>query len=166
MHIADLVDQLLAADKELIGNPVFGDGNATRDKRLSWPVLVSGESSRCVVCATAYPFDADLRFTLTLNYEDHNIWRLDHEPIYRCEINPFVTGHPYSGQTICGPHCHPWDLNRADATPKSLPDPMRWRMPLPPNVQGWENSFRWFLGEANIAQPAVLPDLPRRETLV
>lgn len=166
MDVADLVDKLLVADKELIGSPVFGVGNRSGERRLVWPVLVSGESTNCTLCVTAYPGDHELRFTITLNFRDVNIWRLDHESPLRCEINPFRTGHPYSGERICGPHCHPWSLNRGEATPKTIPDPLPWRAPLPQNVRGWENAFRWFLGETNIAQPGRVPDLPKRESLV
>ena len=79
-HIADLVDGLLAAQKELAGEPVWRRGNRPDEDRLDWPVLISGETSECRVSVTAYPTSPDLRFTITLNYRGYNIWRVDHEP--------------------------------------------------------------------------------------
>ncbi len=164
-HIANLVDALLEADKVLVGVVHWHDGTRSEDKRFDWPVLVGGETAECAVAATAYPDELDLRFTITLNYRSHNIWRIDHDPPYRRETNPFLTGHRYSGDTIRGPHFHPWVDNRHEATPATFPT-LCWRRPLPSQVQGWENTFRWFLGETNIGQPETIPSLPRRMRLV
>ena len=165
-HIANLIDALLRAEKALVGIPEWREGTRSADERFDWPVLVGGETAECVVAATAYPQEPDLRFTITLNFRNHNIWRVDYEPSYRRETNPIVKGNPYSGDMIYGPHCHPWDINRQDATPATIPRLLRWKRPLPPQVRGWENTFRWFLGETNIAQPETIPDLPRRTRLV
>ena len=164
-HIAKLIDRLLDADKTLAGSPGWHAGNTAADERFEWPVLVGGETAECAVAVTAYPDDPDLRFTITLNYRDHNIWRVDYDPPYRRETNPIMKGHPYSGDMIYGPHCHPWDINRDDATPATIPL-LRWRRPLPPQLRGWQNTFRWFLGETNITQPDTIPDLPRRTRLI
>lgn len=165
-RIADLIDALLAAEKVLVGTPSWGDGTRGSDKRFDWPVLVADETADCRVSATAYPEEPDLRFTITLNFRDLNIWRVDHEPTDLFDINPIQKGHPHSGKLIQGPHCHPWDINRHEATPSRVPNPLRWRRPLPTQAQGWENVFRWFLGETNIVQPDNIPGLPERVRLL
>ena len=165
--VAAQVDAILAADKELFGEPFWRDGNRIGEEaRLDWPVLVAGESANCKLCVTAYPNIPQLRFTITLNWEDRNIWRLDHEVPDRPEINPILRGHELSGLSIKGPHIHAWADNRHAATFSSVPDPMLWKRPLPENVKGWDSAFRWFLGVTNVAQPRSIPALPGRTRLV
>lgn len=165
--IASLVDQLLAASKSFTGIPLWNTGNRDEDERFVWPVLVNGETAECNVCGTAYPNLPELRFTITLNFRQQNIWRVDWEPEGRGgEVNPILPGHPHSGETIWGPHCHPWDLNRHTVKGAQIPRLLIWRKPLPANVQGWDNTFRWFLGETNIEPPEQIPALPGRKALL
>jgi len=162
-HIADLIDALIEAEKSLIGEPLWHEGNRVgEEERLDWPVLVNGESVNCKVSITAYPNLPYLRYTITLNYEDRNIWRVDHESPDRVELNPFRVGHELNGLRVIGPHCHTWADNKGDATPATIPDPLPWRRPLPDNTRSFDSTFRWFLGEVNVDQPVALPALPNR----
>lgn len=157
------MDALLAAEKELAGDPTWRRPNrATEQARLSWPVLVNGIVADCFLAATIYPEDRDLRFTITFNCHDKNVWRLDFEPWDRIEMNPFLPGHPLSGATIRGPHCHPWEENRRFGVSGRIPDELPMRIPLP-NIRSWDSAFRHVLGETNIRQPAVIPPWPPRE---
>lgn len=165
--IADLVDELLAADKELAGAPEWRQPNReTEQGRLHWPVLVKGEISDCYLAATVYPVDPELRFTICLVYRDRNIWRLDYEPTERVEFNRFIKGHPYSGLPIAGPHCHRWEDNRVYVSHASIPEEFPIRTPLGEEVRSWEKAFRYLLGETNIAQPREVPSWPPNERLL
>ena len=170
--IAELVDDLLAAPKELAGSNRYLEPNRPEEQaRSSWPVLVNGKSEGCTVACTFYPNDVDLRFTISLVFRSINLWRLDFEPDHRVEQNPPLAGHPYSNATIRGPHWHRWTENRHSATHSSIPPTLRFRAPYEgprngPNV--WENAFRLFLGETGITQPEAsrMPRWPKMERLL
>ena len=164
--IAELVAQLLATPKELVGDPSPKAANRDDQVRWAWPVLVNGEADQTYVSATLYPNDIDPRFSISLIFGTHNIWRLDYE-LGRIETNPFLPGHEFSGKVIYGPHCHQWDENRRFATKSTIPDPLPFRVPLNipltgTRVQQWENSFRYFAGQTRIGQPHVVPEWPTR----
>lgn len=161
--IANLVDDLLSREKALAGEPQWGPGNRRAEQgRLHWPVLIGSGSAGCYLAATIYPEDQSLRFTITLNFKDKNIWRLDFEPEERIELNPFLRGHQYSNVTIHGPHCHRWTENRLFATPTMIPEPLPFRVPLE-GVRSWESAFRHFIGDTGIGQPRDVPAWPPRE---
>lgn len=171
--LLDLVDDLLAAPKALAGDPQLRHPNRVNEEvRWRWPVLANGESDSCSVTANLYPNEADLRFSISLTFLAHNIWRLDYEPIHRVEHNPFLLGHKYSLATIAGPHCHPWKENRRLAARGQIPVPLGFRVPLEmPNTHAdgshrWEKVFRHFLGLTNISQPPAVPPWPPQGTLI
>lgn len=167
MHIVDVIDRLLEEPKVLASaKVVFAQGNQTADQRCEWPVLVDGVLADCYIACTAYPLEDELRFTITLNYQNKNIWRVDYEPSHRTEYNGFRKGHPLSGRRISGPHYHSWSDNRSEVTTRKIPDVLPWLRELPDNLRTWENTFRWFLGQTNIKQPSEIPALPTRRTLL
>ena len=164
--IVALVDELLSARKQLVGTIQHRRPNrATEQARLNWPVLVNGQTAECYVAVTLYPNDEDLRFTICLAYLDHNIWRLDFEPMEHVALNPNLAGHEFSLATIRGPHCHRWSENRLLATKGTIPEKLPFRTPLE-NVYTWDNAFRHFCGETNIDQPPQVPTWPPRERLL
>ena len=164
--IVELVDGLLEAQKEFAGRLQHRPPNRAAEQAwLHWPVLVDGQTAECYVAATLYPNDDELRFTICLTYRDHNVWRLDYEPMYRCEVNPRLNGHEFSLATIWGPHCHRWEENRSFATHGTVPETLPFRVPLL-GVHTWENAFRHFVGETNIDQPRDVPAWPPRERLI
>lgn len=165
-HIANLIDDLLAAEKTLAGTPYWRDGNRPDERRLDWPVLVEGQSVNCLISVTAYPNIGEERFTITLNYGGRCIWRVDYEPNYAHHINPPERAVTLGGYDIPGPHYHSWGDNRHHATPVSLPKELDCARELPSNARGWDNVFRWFCGEINVNQPDEIPDLPRRTRLL
>ena len=170
--IAELVDELLAAPKELVGDARFRPPNREEEQaRLLWPVLVKGESDRCAVSCTLYPNVPDLRFTISLILSNMSVWRLDFEPDWRIEHNGPLPGQRYDSATIRGPHCHRWAENRRFASHNMIPQTLPFRVPYDgpktgPNV--WVNAFRYFLGETGIEQipEGRMPRWPRRDTLI
>ena len=133
--------------------------------RLRWPVLVGGISKNCYLAATLYPNESFLRFTISLVFQERNISRLDYEPTDRIEINPPLAGHPFSLETIRGPHFHRWTENKHFASAGVIPETLPFRVPLV-GMHNWDNAFRHFAGETNIRQPAQVPPWPRRERLI
>lgn len=164
--IVALVDELLSAPKRLVGTIQQRNPNREAEQaRLHWPVLVNGQSAECYVAVTLYPDDGELRFTICLTYRDHNIWRLDFEPMNHIEVNPLLEDHDLSLATIIGPHCHRWNENRLFATHDAIPERLPFKTPLE-KVQTWEKAFRHFCGETNIEQPRRVPPWPPRERLL
>lgn len=169
--IAEIVDELIAARKELVGTPQPRPPNREDEYRLLWPVLVRGESDWCSVSCTLYPNSPELRFTISLLLGNICVWRLDFEPDWRIEHNCSLPGHQYDMATIKGPHCHRWAENRRFATHNMIPQTLPFRVPYDgpktgPNV--WENAFRYFLGETSIEQipDERMPRWPRRDRLI
>ena len=165
--IVEHVNSILKAKKTFVGTPEYRSPNRYSEQvRLVWPVLINKQSDHCYVAVTLYPNDCGLRFTICLVYYDRNIWRLDFEPMDRVEINPGLDGNEYSLATIQGPHCHRWEENRLFATRYAIPEPLPFRIPLPREVQTWDNAFRHFAGATNIDQPVEVPPWPARENLL
>ena len=162
----ELVDQLLAAQKEFIGDPQYRPPNrASGQARLRWPVLVNGESAQCTVEMTQYFNDLDLRFTVGLMVFEKNVWRLDFEPPDRRHANPILPGHPNSLEIISGPHSHRWEENRRLAKRGQIPDPLGFAVPLPASVRTWEQAIRHFVQETNIDPPRYVPEWQERGAL-
>ena len=168
LPVAELVDRLLASNKQLVGLSGWRPGTRDHDQRLAWPVLVSGETSECVLAATCYPDESPDRFTIALNYSERCIWRVDHElPSRSPHHNPLDRVVLLDGSyQVQGPHFHSWPDNRYLATVASLPLELSCARALPPQVRGWENAFRWFCGETGIRQPPEIPSLPPRGRLL
>ena len=166
--ITELVNELLAAPKELAGIQPGIPNRHGEQARYEWPVLVGGQSAECAIACTLYLNDPKWRFTICLIFRRNNIWRLDFEPEDRIELNPPLLGHPYSQAMIRGAHCHQWEENQKFATHNAIPATLPFRVPYEgpqswPNV--WENAFRFFLGETNIKQPGggEIPPWPPKE---
>ncbi len=167
--IVELVDELLAARKELTGSIWPRRANREAEQvRAEWPVLVNGQSAECSLAWTLYPNADELRFTICLLFRGLNIWRLDFESEDRIERNPLDPGHPRSGLEIRGPHCHRWEDNRRFATRDAIPSGLPFRVQYDGTKVGpqvWENAFRFFLGQTGIEQPEAseIPPWPKRE---
>ena len=165
-HIAELVDALLAVDKSLLGNAGWAEGQRPGQRRMDWPVMVEGQTADCKVAAESYPEHDALKFSVSLVYSRHPVWRLDFEPDHTAHFNPPARAGMLGGSVVRGQHYHAWADNRYTATHGSLSKQLPCARPLPSTVQRWENAFRWFLGEVNIAQPPVVPELPKRTRLL
>ena len=169
--ITELIDDLIASPKELIGEIQRNNPNRDGQERLQWPVLVNGESADCYVAFTLYPNEIELRFTICLVFRSINIWRLDFVPNQQVEINPSSLGHPFSGKLVQGPHWHRWTENRhmVRSNVASITLPIRSPYARTENGQNvWENAVRAFLAETGIAQleSSRMPQWPKRSALL
>jgi hypothetical protein len=158
--VADLVDELLTASKSLSGIPIWTNGNRQEELRFSWPVLIEDELHGCYVAATAYPDSRETRFTISLVFRGICIWRVDYEHEHKRHTNPADRIVALGCAVVAGRGFHAWSDNRHLATFAGLPKEMKCARPLPENIRGWENTFRWFCGETRIAQPPKFPDWP------
>src|ERR1700730_16629337 len=112
-HVAELIDELLAVRKSLVGMPMWTQGTRPAQERIAWPALIGSLPAGCELSATAYPNSDGLDFSVLLAVGSANIWRVDHALPHKVHTNPlFAPGNPLSGLSIFGPHFHPWADNR------------------------------------------------------
>lgn len=65
-----------------------------------------------------------------------------------------------------GPHIHAWAENRLLVRNSPLKE-LEFAVPLPSNIQGFANCFRWFCGEYNIHIAGIpIPEIPPKDTLL
>jgi hypothetical protein len=160
-----VVNDLLATPKSLTGIGNWAPASREGDRRLSRPLMISGEISDATLTVIAYPRSPDLKFRIVLTYT-RAIWRLDYSFDER-HVNP-RNGHQHLPKTpINQPHYHSWQDNRIFATANSLPARLRNANVLPENIRSFQNAFRWFCGETNIILgTGDVPELPRSDRLL
>jgi|GEM_PF-1228518 len=160
--IREVVDELLAIEKFVAGQPEWTDSPREGDKRLLCPLLVAGEVSDATLTIISYPRVRELSFRLILSYSVA-IWRLDfvHDEIHVNDLDR-PTGLP-SGP-FEQPHYHSWADNRRFSTSQKLPERLKNARILAPNIRTYANAFRWFCGETNVSVPdGGVPELPETD---
>ncbi|MCJ2128307.1 hypothetical protein [Methylobacterium sp. E-045] len=169
MDVQARVDLLLATPKAMAGTPKWVTTDREGQRRWLRTLTISGESTGLDLIIDNWPASPLQRVTVTLNY-GRCISRLDaweHDRHNNHEVRNKITPSDIELGWIFGPHGHLWAHNRHLGTPTSLPVDLEFAIKLPANVQGFENSFRWFCGQTNINCSAdELPTLPQREYLI
>lgn len=165
-HVAALVDAFLAVEKHLSGVPNWVVGNRDAERRISWPIIINGQTSSPTLELTAKPNDHS-QFTISLCIPPC-IWRLDFDPPSRGpHHNPLDRAKGLGGAAIYGPHFHAWSDNRHLATKMKLPDDPVCARQLPGNVRTFPNALRWFCGETKIRlESSQMIELPQRTELL
>jgi hypothetical protein len=149
--IASLIDDLLAAPKELGGVPDWRDTGVHSQHRLVVPVLLGGASTGLSLEVTAYPNMKPLRFNVMLNY-GRCIWRIDYAED-DVHINSFNAPAEIAALQIVGPHYHQWSDNKHFSIQGTLPLSLRNARPLGVGIRSFDSAMRWLCAETNIGQP-------------
>ena len=162
-NVADLIDDLLAAEKTLGGTPTWQPVHRG-ELRLLVPLLIDGVGCGADIEIDAYPNVDELRFRVMI-FAPKCVWRIDYtdgEP----HVNPLEIAADIPQGPFDQPHYHAWADNRRFCTQNSLPDKLHVARILPP-IRQFDATFRWFCAETNIAQPpAGLIELPPRTQLL
>lgn len=159
-----MVDSLLRAPKVPVGETAWVQ-TLMGDSRLTYALSIDDEISDAQFVVIAYPFVREPQFRLVLSY-DKAIWRVDFAR-NEAHINPPNRPDHLPSGPLDDPHYHSWLDNRHLATAYTLPAKLLNANVLPGNVRTYENAFRWFCGETNIAvPPGGVPDLPRGDRLL
>jgi hypothetical protein len=163
--IAELIDDLLAAEKTIAGDPDWRIGPYDGEDRLVMPLRIRGVSTGSDLMISAYPYLGNSKFRIMVCAEKC-VWRIDHvfdEP----HVNSFSRPSDLDEYSFNEPHYHAWSDNRRFCTHQSLPDRLYNARIMPPDVRSFDSSLRWFCGKTNIVQPPhgliALP--PRRRLL-
>jgi len=157
VHLASLIDIFMAADKTAAGVGVWQAHDFTVEQRISWPLLVGGESSGYELQVCYHVGRKPLHFSIGV-YSPKVIRRMDYDETGG-HTNP-LGGPNGTPLTVEGSHVHRWTDNRHLCTATSLPVRLRFAVALPSNLKSFENAFRWACGELKIQTPDV-PSLPK-----
>jgi hypothetical protein len=168
MDFRETVDVLMAADKSIVGTPEWVSTDYDGQMRWLAPLGVNGQITGMNLIVDAYPRSFLQKFTILLIYVVA-VMRLDYGELER-HLNHAVRGKSFptgvSSGWIEGPHCHSWDLNR-ELTRNEPPKELELATVLPVAVRGFDNSFRWFCGVANIGlHSGDVPELPPKDLLL
>lgn len=163
--VRNLVDALLASDKQLAG---IGEWRTDMNgaHRYVRAVEYRGEIA-AELCVKSYPRQPQLSFRLILYMMDIAIWRLD----YTQDDKPHFNSHDKPLDLVLGPiqgpHYHAWGDNRRFATAHSLPKRLFNARILSEKLRSFDNAFRWFCAETRVfVANEDVPELPKRDTLL
>jgi hypothetical protein len=163
--IAEIIDEMLAAPKEIGGEPVWQQHRYRQDDlaRLKAPVLINGTSSEVDLVITVYPLQGPSRFRILLN-APKCVWRVDHVDDEH-HVNSLLRPTDLAEYEFTAPHYHAWEDNRDFATFGSLPDELPNARVM--SASSFDSTLRWFCSKVNIAQPpSGLIDPPSRRFLL
>jgi hypothetical protein len=162
--IAQVLDDLLRAQKAIVGAPDWKEVGHRGEHRLVLPLMIDNANCPADLELNAYPNIRDLRFRIMLRVPQC-IWRIDYVDDEH-HVNPLDCWDE-CGSAFTEPHYHSWADNRRFAKPSTPPDPMPVARALPPQIRQFDAAFRWFCGETNIEQmQAGTIDLPPRSRLL
>lgn len=163
--VAALVDELIAAEKTIEGEPDWRRVGNGDEQRLVLPLFVDGVSTNAAIEVDAYPNASSLQFRIMLRVEKC-VWRIDYTDWER-HVNPLDTISEIPTLSFKEPHFHSWKDNRRYCTMASLPSRLRVARPLSAGFRGFDAAFRWFCSEVNIVQPpSGMVYLPARTRLM
>lgn len=151
-----LVDRFLQEQKTLSGaQPEFGSKReGKRDFwEAVWPVANSiGTVNTGEIRVTNSPA-SDKPFSIILIYRSQCIYRYDFVSADICHYNPPWARVLGVSQEVCGPHRHPWSMNR-----QHILDQDRWELPcrvaLPARIHRFDQAFAAFAKEINLTLTA------------
>ncbi|MBI1775895.1 MAG: hypothetical protein HYR63_11165 [Proteobacteria bacterium] len=161
--IAELIDDLLAARKELVGIPGWREGPHPDEHRLVMPLHIDGVSTGAEFLVTAYPLVGHGKFRIMI-CAPKCVWKIDHTTD-ELHVNSFDRPSDILEHSFMQPHYHSWADNRRFSTRSVLPEQLKNARIMPEGVRSFDSSLRWFCGDTNIEQPAkgliVLPPRTR-----
>lgn len=163
---SQLVDDLIAAPKEIAGSPSWKPTEFDpSEMRMVLPLLIDGVQTSAHVEIKAYPMAETLKFRILLIMEKC-VFRVDFSRDEH-HVNSYDAPADLAGLPLAGPHYHAWADNKRFCSRSSLPDKLHNARLLPSTCQTFDNVVRWVCGVLNIAQPRIgLIDLPRRTMLL
>ena len=163
--IAEHIDGLLAADKRLLGKPDWVEGPREDQLRWSAPLAIDDETIGMKIIIDAYPhFPNGQKFSIHLTCPTA-IWRVECTE-YASHVNTNPCPEGVIPGLLRGPHHHSWPDNRHLATQQSPPNQLKFARPLAANIQGLENTIRWFCDETKIVIDFEIPNLPKASRLI
>ncbi len=167
--IREYISKLMLLDKSLSGSHRWSSTGRTGQCRSKFPVSLEGEITQLEFVIDTYPRERGQWFTFTLNYGSC-IMRCDHDmqAAHRnSKVKHVEMPHGIEVGMLNRPHLHSWADNCVLGTANSLPDELKFARPIPTQVHGFENAFRWFCGLAKISfLESQLPSYPTTDVLI
>jgi hypothetical protein len=164
----EVFDRLIEAPKKLAGNAAWAPGPRSGQYRWLAALEIDGEVSELTLVVDTYPRSEKLKFSISLicgaALVRLDYWEFDKHLNHR--IAGVRTPDTVELGWLEGSHIHGWPENRI-LVKTEPPKELEFAIPLPSNIQGFANSFRWFCGEHRIDIGSMgSPDLPARDTLL
>lgn len=160
-NFRDLIDAFMAAKKSMVGEASWNKGpryETEGQQRYLQTLQINGETSPVKLLVDKYPFQFGLKFSIGFVCQVE-IVRLDYgKLVHHVNHDRLPQGVPFG--RIDGPHIHSWLPNRSLFSLNHFPDELYWAVPIPQNVKGFPNTFRWICGEHNVECGREIPDLP------
>lgn len=160
-----MIDEFMRRPKTLIGWPSWYElPDNIRELRMKIPLAINGITTDGSIVLVAYPYAAEQNYSIMLIYKQC-ISRIDWD--YEEHVNSSDAPESIISLFIDGPHYHSWEDNKRFCRGGLLPERLENARPLSDKIRGFDNVFRWFLGELNVVQPpAGLIELPPRVKLL
>lgn len=158
------VDQFLAREKRVVGQPVFRQTQMNDVYDLVWGIEeATGLTANRVQIKTLFGTPQSFVVMVSLWWEPKQaiipIFRLMKTPPKEPHFNmpPLPAGVDFV--SVIGPRYYPWSLNR-DAFRLKMPG-LPYAVPLPRNLEDFHNAIRYACGECGVQLgDAILPDFP------
>lgn len=149
----ELVDAFLAQEKFLSGAPPeFGPRLRGKQGSLwdtTWPVADKAGIVENGNLRVNYAPASEKLFSIVLVFRQQCIYRLDFVAETVCHANPLWVRAIGIEPTVCGPHAHPWDVNRDHILGQNVWD-LPCRVPLPQQIRRFDQAFPWFAEQVNL----------------
>jgi hypothetical protein len=150
----ELADVFFAKRKYLSGSPPeFGPrvGERTQEGglRADWPLADADGISLGADVTFNYAPASRKPFTICLIFRDRPVFRVDFVDANECHNNPHWGEKFGLDPMVCGPHAHPWHMNRDHILRQD-----RWyldcRYPLQAQIRRFDQAFPWFADQVNL----------------
>jgi hypothetical protein len=150
----ELADAFFAKKKRLSGSPPefgprVGEQKTQGLWRADWPltdengISLGGEVRFNHSAASRKPF------SICLVFRERPIYRVDFVDSTECHNNPYWGASFGLDPRVCGPHAHPWLMNRDHILCQD-----RWyldcRFPLQAQIRRFDQAFPWFADQVNL----------------
>ncbi|WP_375194675.1 hypothetical protein [Sphingobium sp.] len=142
------VDDLLAAEKEMVGVFEWTDNHRKNERRMVIPLAIGGETTNMELVIKAFPNHEELKFTIMLTYTVC-VWRLCFATD-TAHLNPVIRPSHLPIGPFNTPHYHSWADNRPKNDTSPLPKRMIFANFIPDNLVDFLGCFRWFCAQTNI----------------
>jgi hypothetical protein len=168
VELVEIFDDLFTHQKQIAGVPDWHPGPRSGQQRWLASLAINGAVCDLAFVVDAFPREPSPKFTMSLICGSALV-RLDYGEL-EMHYNHVISGCP-TPPTVAlgwldGSHIHAWAENKGLVRNDPLKE-LEFATPLPSNIQGFANCFRWFCGEYNIDIAGTpIPEIPAKDTLL
>lgn len=176
MDLKARVDELLAAPKTILGDPVWRVGQRPETREMRRILLESGESRGAKLVSVAFPGTVQHEYRHMIVFTPEEGRRADGKCVTRLDFAPTIDGPHvndfngplgYPACEIPDPHYHDWAGNRQLTKVKELPSKLLYARHIGSRINDIDDGFWWFCQQNQIgASTRDVPGWPPPERLL